>query len=443
VTDALFFAVTVPSFVVLLVLSAFFSGAETALTSMTKLRVKRLFSEGDVAYRKLESWLEEPNRYLVTILIGNNIVNVGASVLASAIFTRWLERAGWSHTAAFGGGLAFGTVTLLLLVFGEITPKTFAKQHDVLVAQRVIRPLDGLYRLLSPLIILFVGISNGIIRLFGGEKIKEVPLVTAEDVRTIIEVSEKEGLLEQEERDMIHSIIDFGDTLVREIMTPRVDIEALEISTPLPEVRQAVIQGGHSRIPVYEGDIDHVAGILHAKDLLEFWTDSHRQWALRDVLRPTFFIPKYKKVSDLLQTFRRERSHLAIVVDEYGCTTGLVTFEDVLEEIVGDIQDEYDQEPPESQVGESGEILADAKVDTDLLREEFNIDLSLPDSEFETLGGFIMTYLGDVPAVGDVIAYGSVKMTILEADDRRVKRVKIVRISPAEPEEPKSTEDGR
>ena len=440
--DEIFFIIAVPCLGALLVLSALFSGSETALTSMTKLRVKSLFSEGDSSYRKLESWLQDPNRYLVTILVGNNIVNVGASILASSIFTRLLATAGWSHTEALGGGLAFGTVTFLLLVFGEITPKTFAKQHAVRISQMVIRPLDVLSRALSPFIIVFLALSNAIIRVMGGETVKKVPLVTAEDVRTLIEVSEKEGLLEQEEREMIHSLIDFGETVVREIMTPRVDIQALEISTRFEEVCKAVVEGGHSRIPVYEGDIDSVVGVLHAKGLLAFLNDSERQWALRDILRPTLFVPKNKKVSDLLQTFRRKRTHLAIVVDEYGCTAGLVTIEDVLEEIVGEIHDEYDQEPPEYQVGRNGEIIANAKVDVDLLKEEFDIDLSLPDSEFETLGGFITTYLGDLPAVGDVIRYGSVEMTILEADDRRIKQVKIVRKPSAEPREAESTEDG-
>jgi CBS domain containing-hemolysin-like protein len=293
----------------------------------------------------------------------------------------------------------------------------------------------------SPFILVFLALSNGIIRLLGGQTVKEIPMVTAEDVRTLIEVSEKEGLLEREEREMIHSIIDFGDTVVREIMTPRVDIQALDVRTPLQEVRKAVVEGGHSRIPVYEGHIDSVAGILYAKDLLAFWDASQQEWSLRDILRPALFIPKNKKVSDLLQTFRQERLHLAVVVDEYGCTAGLVTIEDVLEEIVGDIQDEYDEEPPEYQVGSEGEIIASAKVDLDVLREELGIDLSLPDSEFETLGGFITAYLGDLPAAGDVIAYGSVELTVLEADDRRIKRVKIVRKPPRETQEMEPSED--
>jgi CBS domain containing-hemolysin-like protein len=435
VGDEIFYGIAVPCFVVLLLVSALFSGAETALTSMTKLRIKGLFSEGDPSYRKLETWLRDPNRYLVTILIGNNIVNIAASILATSVFTRLLEKAGWTHTEAFGGGLAFGTVAFLLLVFGEITPKTFAKQHAVRVSQLVIRPLDVLYRLFSPFILIFLGLSNWIVRLLGGQTVKEVPIVTAEDVRTLIEVSEKEGLFEREEREMIHSIIDFGDTVVREIMRPRVDIQALDSSAPFEEVCKAVVEGGHSRIPVYEGDIDSIVGVLHVKDLLACWRDAGRQWFLRDILRPTLFIPKNKKVNELLQTFRRERTHLAIVVDEYGCTAGLVTIEDVLEEIVGEIQDEYNQETAEYQLGENGEIIANAKVDLDLLREEFNIDLSLPDAEFQTLGGFITTYLGDLPAVGHVISYGSVEMTILEADDRRIKRVKIVRKPPTEAQE--------
>ncbi|MFH1740511.1 MAG: hemolysin family protein [bacterium] len=438
--DSLFFGIAVPSFAVLVALSALFSGSETALTSMTKLRVKRLFKKDDPSYAKLESWLHEPNRYLVTILIGNNVVNIGASILASSIFTRLLQRYDWQHTGAFGGGLAFGTVTLLLLVFGEITPKTFAKQHAARISQIVIRPLDTLYRLFSPFIHVFLAVSNAIIRLMGEQTVKEVPMVTAEDVRTLIEVSEKEGLIEEEEREMIHHIIDFGDTVVREIMIPRVDIQALDVSTPFDEVRKAVVEGGHSRIPVYEDDIDKVVGILFAKDLFAFWNDSGKEWSLSGMLRPTLFIPKNKKVNDLLQTFRRERTHLAVVVDEYGCTAGIVSIEDILEEIVGDIQDEHDKEPPEYQIGKDGEIIANAKVDVDVLKQELEIDLSLPDVEFESLGGFITTFLGDLPSQGDVIIYESIEMTILEADDRRIKRVKIVRRPTADEEEADSTE---
>ncbi|HQO36735.1 MAG TPA: hemolysin family protein, partial [bacterium] len=272
---------------------------------MTKLRIKRLFNEGSGSYKKLESWLHDPNRYLVTILVGNNIVNIGASIMATGIFTRLLEQYGWDHTGAAGGGLAFGTVTLLLLVFGEITPKTFAKQHADRISILVIRPLDRLYYVLYPFILMFLAISNTLIRLLGGETVKEVPIVTAEDVRTLIEVSEREGLIEQEEREMIHHIIDFGDTVVREIMIPRVDIQALDVETPYDQVRKAVIEGGHSRIPVHDGDIDQVIGILYAKDLLAFQYSDGKEWALRDITRPVLFIPESKKVKDLLQTFRQ------------------------------------------------------------------------------------------------------------------------------------------
>jgi len=427
VDNTLFFSISIPGFFILLVLSAFFSASETALTSMTKLRIKGLFNEGTGSYKKLESWLHDPNQYLVTILVGNNIVNIGASVLATGIFTRLLEQYGWDHTGAAGGGLAFGTVTLLLLVFGEITPKTFAKQHADRIALLVIRPLDRLYYILYPFILMFLAISNALIRLLGGQTVKEVPIVTAEDVRTLIEVSEREGLIEEEEREMIHHIIDFGDTVVREIMTPRVDIQALDVETPYDQVRKAVIEGGHSRIPVHDGDIDRVIGILYAKDLLAFQYSDGKEWQLRDIVRPALFIPESKKVHDLLQTFRQERTHIAMVVDEYGGIAGLVTIEDVLEEIVGEIQDEHDKEVPDYYVGKNGEIIANAKVDIDVLREDLDLDLSLPDAEFETLGGFITCFLGDLPRTGQVIEYGAIEMTILDADNRRIKRVKLVR----------------
>ncbi|MBD3266726.1 DUF21 domain-containing protein, partial [bacterium] len=238
-------------FLLCLIFSACFSGSETALTSMTKFRVKRLFTEGEQAYQKLEPWLKEPNRYLATILVGNNFINILASVVAADFCERLLRSVFHLDLAvAYGSALAVGSTTFMLLVFGEIIPKTYCKEHAVQIANTVIGPLDLVYKFLRPLIGFFLFISNRFIRLFGGPAIKEVPLITEEDVRALIEISEKEGLLKKEEREMIHSIFDFGETVVKEIMTPRVDFRSLAMDTELEEAREKAVQWGHSRIPV-------------------------------------------------------------------------------------------------------------------------------------------------------------------------------------------------
>ena len=431
-------------FALLIALSAAFSGSETALTSMTKLRVKRLMTDEEGRYDVLHQWLEHPRRYLTTILIGNNVVNVGASILAAALTERIMRRAGVTDNSAYASAVAFLAVTFFLLTFGEILPKNYCKEHAPKISLAAIRPLDILHRFIRPFVSLFVMLSNLMIRATGGTTIRGVPVMTEDEVRSLINVSGREGVLEEDEREMINSIIDFGDTVVHEIMTPRVDIKGLDIEAHgLEDARRVVVDSGHSRIPVYEHDLDQVAGILYAKDLLSATSDPGKPPALGDLLRPCMFVPNGKRVSDLLQSFRSDKTHIAIVVDEYGGTAGIVTIEDVLEEIVGDIQDEYDSEQPMFRVAEDGAIIADAKVDLDDLESEFGIQLILPELEFEfeTLGGFVTSFLGDVPSQGDEFTFEDLTITILESDARKVDRVRIVKEEVVEESEP-SVPDG-
>ena len=422
----LFFMFQMLAFVICLFLSAIFSGSETALTSMTKFRIKRLFGEDEEGYTKLESWLKEPNHYLATILIGNNFVNTLASVLAAhiceTVLIHWFKI---SNSYAFGSAVAVAVTTFMLLIFGEIVPKTYCKEHAVRMSQLVIGPLDLMYKCLRPFIGMFVFISNLFIRLMGGPKINEVPLLTESDVRSLIELSEKEGVLEEEEREMIHSIIDFGDTLVKEILTPRVDFQVIPSDLNLEEVRQEALSKGHSRIPVYEDEPDKIIGILYVKDLL-MEKNGGEGFDLKAMLRPALFVPRSKKVTDLLETFKKEKTHLAIVVDEYGVTAGLVTIEDVLEEIVGDIQDEYDEESPEYERQKDGSIIAEAKINLDDLVEILEIDFH--EDDVETLGGFLFSLFGDVPSVNEKVEYEGYIFTVLEADERRIDRVNIQRL---------------
>lgn len=419
-------------FIVCLVFSACFSGSETALTSMTKLRVKRLFNEDDPSYHRLEGWLHEPNRYLATILVGNNFINILASVLAAKLSEQILSKYyNFDNASAWSAAIAVGVTTSAFLIFGEIVPKTYCKEHAVRISQIVVGPLDLIWKFLHPIISVFLFISNFINRLLGTPRVKELPLLTEDDVRQLIEMSEKEGVLEQDEREMIHSIIDFGDTLVKDIMTPRVDFHAIPLDLDPTAVRDEAVCLGRSRIPVYVEDLDHIAGILYAKDLLKF--DSGQGVPLKDIVRPTLFVPKTKKVNELLDTFKQEKNHMAMVVDEYGLTAGLVTIEDVLEEIVGDIQDEYDTETPDYETQEDGTVIADAKIDLDDLTEVF--DVEFPEENVETLGGFVSTLLGRVPEIGEEAEFSNLKFKVLDSDERRVKKIEITKIDPNEIEE--------
>lgn len=431
------------AFLGFLMLSAFFSASETALTSISKFHAKKITPNGN-GTSPLDVWIQDPNRILATLLVGNNIANVGASILAAFIAETLFSRAGLPQYRGIAGFTAFAFTTSSLLIFGEIIPKIYAKQHSERVASRVILYLNLFYSFpLKPFIRFFLGISNFVVRFFGGKTSAEGPFLTQDDIKTLIEVSQKEGVLEEEEREMIHSIIEFGDTIAKEVMVPRTDMVRLNVNTKLRESLETAVAAGHSRIPVYEERIDNIIGILYVKDLLAYWhralkeaddTQVHNgvspgmeeRFDLRSLLRNPVYVPETKKVSELLHEFQQQRTHMAIVVDEYGGTAGLITIEDVLEEIVGEIHDEYDREGALYRQLAEDRYEVDARISLFDLKEELEIDL--PEGEdFETLSGFISSVAGCVPEVGEVITWERYKMTILEGDERRITRVRIDR----------------
>lgn len=409
-------------FILCLFLSGLLSGSETALTSMTKLRVKRMFNEEDDSFQKLEPWLHEPNRFLVTILVGNNFVNILGSVISAHLSEQYVLYLGFSNSLAFSSALAVAVTTFLLLVFGEILPKTLSKEHAVTVSLAVIGPLHLMSKVIAPICYFFIILSNFVIRLIGGHAIKEVPLLTEDDVKTLIEVSEREGVLEPHETEMIASIIDFDERQVKEIMTPRINFKAMPINIPMNELIEEASKYGHSRIPVFENDIDNIVGILYVKDLLKIDVREEKV-DLKTLIRPAIYIPNTKKMDEVLKMFRLKRTHMAIVVDEYGTTDGLVTIEDLLEEIVGDIQDEYDVEEPEYEFKDDQTLIADAKIDLDDLTRLINTDFHA--SDVETLGGFITQLTGRVPRRGEQIEFETLRFSILDSDERKISKVKI------------------
>jgi len=414
------------SLLFLLLLSALFSGTEAALLSLSKPKVKAMLETGNKRSGLIKLWLDEPDRILTTILVGNNLVNIAASALATIIVMKHLG----PTAAGKAASIATGIMTFIILVFGEITPKTFARQHAEFISLHMIRTMKVLATILDPLVKALMFISNGVIRLLGSKPQEFHHFMTEEELKAIISVSEEEGILEEEEREMITSIFEFGETKVGEIMVPRVDMVCIDVDTPFEEVMKVVREVGHSRIPVYEESIDNIIGVLYVKDLLEYWDEEERaNLDLRKTLRPPYFVPETKKVNELLREFQQEKVHIAIVVDEYGGTAGLVTIEDILEELVGEIEDEYD----ESKAGKpytilsSSEVLVDGRMSIDDVREE--LEVKLPDVEdVETIAGFVISQLGHVPREGESVEVGNAKFTVVEADERRIIKLRLERL---------------
>lgn len=401
----------------LLILSALFSSAETAITSLNIIKVRKMKQEGDQGGELLERLLERLNKVIATILIGNNIVNIAATAIATDITVR-----------TFKGNLVTVTavMTILILIFGEITPKTFATQNSEKVALALGRYIEFFTIILYPVLKILTAVTNSVVKIMGGRVISGIPFVTEEEIKTLVEVGQEEGLIENEERDMINSIFEFDDTTVREVMTPRIDMLGIDSSTSLSDALKEVVEAGYSRIPVYENTIDNIIGVLYAKDILVF-SNRLDEVDLKKIMRPAYYVPESKKVNHLLKELQREKIHMAIVLDEYGGTAGLVTIEDLLEEIVGDILDEYDEDENLIQQVDDNTIIVSSRVGIDEINEL--LELSYPEDEFETISGYIFNMLGRVPREGDTLEFDDSIINVLKVGNRRIQQAKIQRIS--------------
>lgn len=408
----------------LLLLSAFFSGSETALLAANKLRLRQMDEEGSRRAGLIRRLLEEPGRVLTALLVGNNIVNVAATVLATAILVELWGRARGPIYALVG-------MTILLLVVGEITPKTFAAKHADRVALLVARPVSWLTTLLSPVIRVLSLLSNVLVRPLGGRVNLTSPLVTEEEIRLLVKVGEEEGVIQEDEREMIHSIFEFGDTVVREVMVPRIDMVCAADTDTVADALRVVRAEGHSRLPVYHESIDQIVGIVHVKDLLTYVQDGREQAAVKEAARAAFFIPESKPLDGLFREMRRKKAHMAIVVDEYGGTAGLVTIEDLLEEIVGPILDEYDVEEKLLEIVNERVALVDGRVSLEEVNEQLGLDL--PVGDVDTVGGFVYARLGRVPAQGESVTTDGVELFVERLEGHRIARVRITKRMPTEP----------
>jgi len=410
------------------VLAALASGTETALTSVGRLRVRYLAEQGSQAAAILQRLRADPNRFLSTVLFTNTLALIVAStasaLLSDALFTRWGVASEWRLWLTLLDSVALSVV---LLIVAEVTPKTFALAHAERVALAAAVPVDRLASFLGPILWSVTIVS----RALTGGRAARAPYLTEEELLAALHVSEEAGVIEEQEHQMIHGIIEIGDKTVREIMIPRTDIVAVDREAQLRDIVKLFKQHRHTRMPVFEHDIDHVVGLIHTKDLLLFYTlSSSQKFDIDKVLRPIEFTPEQKKVDELLNEMRLKKQHMMIVVDEYGGTAGLVTLEDLLEEIVGEIRDEYDSAEEEQLVLVNDH---EARVDAGFPLEELNerLHLNIEESgDYDSVGGYVHAMLGKIAEAGDSFQAGRAKWLVEKVKGRRIETIRLVAEEP-------------
>ncbi len=394
--------------IILLLLSGFFSSTETALFSISKTKARHLAKNNGNTNMLIKRMKDDPHKLLSTILIGNNIVNIGASALATSVMINIFPN--------YAVGLATGIMTFLILVFGEVLPKSVATQNNILVARISIYPIYWLSILFYPVIKLL----NFIPMLTG--KIRRTPKVTEEELMTFVEAVEEEGEIKEEEKKLIHKIFEFDDTNASEIMTPRADMFVIEADEKLH--LEDIVKSGFTRIPVIEDEIDHVIGIINIKDLFLHQATSETEIDARKIMTKPYFVPENKKLDKLLHQFKIRKHHLAIVVDEHGGVSGLITLEDALEEIVGEISDETDKEEPHIVKRNTKEWTVLGKTDISEINEIIGMDI--PDlKEYDTFSGYVLNAIGRIPKENEKIAIESYIITVEEKDGNRIKKYSI------------------
>lgn len=399
---------------VLIVLSSFFSASETALTSLSKIRIRQMLEEGVRGADVISRLVENPGKMLSAILVGNNVVNIGASALATSIAI--------SQFGESGVGIATGIMTIIVLIFGEITPKTLASRDPEKVSIMVSKFIYFITIILSPVVIVFTQITSGILRIFGGKIDTEKPFITEEELKTMLDVSHEEGVLEVEERKMIDNVFEFGDSQVKDVMVPRTDMVAIDIDSTYDEIMKTFKVEQFSRIPVYQDSVDNIIGIIHIKNLV--FVDDSKNFNIYDIIREPYFTYEYKKTTELFEEMRKDRVALTIVLDEYGGTAGLVSMEDLVEEIVGEIEDEYDEDDTDIQVIKEDEYIIDGSTKIDLVNEMIGTDIESED--FDSIGGFVIGELGRLPQEGDMLEHENTKFIIEEIDKNRIKKLKVL-----------------
>ena len=401
--------------VILIALSGFFSSSETALTTVSKIKIRTMANEGDARAKMVQKVIGNTQKMLSAILIGNNVVNISASSIATVLFVDLF--------GSSGAGIATGIMTLLVLIFGEITPKNMASRQALKLSLRVAGIIYAITVVLTPVIFVVNHICGFILKLTGADKDDKKAKMTEAEFRTIVDVGNESGAIENEEKDYINNLFDFSDTEVKELMIPRIDVTMINVNWSYAKVRSVFMKEMYTRIPVYDGDSDHVIGILNMKDLLKKKDDE--QFSLKSYLREPFFTYEFKNADELFNQMRKKRIHMAIVLDEFGSVSGIVTLEDLLEELVGDIQDEYDErEEKELTEDGPGEYTALGSMNLDDLSDE--LGLKLESEDYDTIGGYLPGLFDHLPRKGEsYVSKDGVIFTASEVRHRRIEKVKI------------------
>jgi putative hemolysin len=433
-------------------LEGFFVAAEIALVSVRRSRIDQLVEEGSGSARRVRRLIDDPGRFLAVAQLGLTFIGFFASAFAAVSLVQNLATLliGFGVEAGLADDVALIVVTVILalftIVFAELIPKSIALASPERFALILSRPIDLIARLLGPVVTVLAAITRWVARSMGVD-INQEAQISADELRLIVERGGEQGILEAEEEQMINAVIELGERRVHEVMVPRVAIAALSSDATLEQVIDLVVDVGHSRIPIYHDSIDEIVGILYAKDLLPYVKpDAGPRPALRKLLRPPVLVPESMTVDDLLHEFQRRKVHIAVVLDEYGGTAGLVTIEDLLEEIVGEIQDEYDVEEPMVVRLSDHEARVDGRADVDELLELFDLDLKLEDAEeYDTVAGLLYHRVGGVPAPGDAIDVDGLHLKVETTDGRRVGKVLVTRQleRPAQPDENGAAGDAR
>ncbi len=402
--------------VVCLMFSAFFSASETALMSLSKIRIRHLIEKGVSNAELLEKLLSHPSKLLGGILIGNNIVNIGAASLATAITYKVFP-------GDLGVAISTGAMTILVLIFGEITPKSFAKMNAEPLSLLVARPIHFLLIVLKPFVWFFGIIASTIIRIIGGKPGEREPFITEEELKTMVGVSEEEGVLESEEKTMIFNVFEFGNLQARNLMIQRVDVIGVSENVSLEQLKKVTRETHFSRIPVYRDDLDSIIGILYVKDLLFVNLDDD-SFRIADYMRDPYFIFEKKSVDAVFAEMKLNRTHISVVVDEHGGTAGIITMEDLVERIVGDIEDEYD-EFEKDQLEKIDEY--NYRVDGGMKLEELADEIGIPveSDEFDSIGGYVFGLFGHVPECDETISDEYAGYRVIRVEKNRITEIAI------------------
>lgn len=408
--------------IILIGLAGFFSLAETAFNAFRKIKIKNIEKNSPKAAELLKIWLKKPNEILFVMLFGNRLISIFATAIATVFISEMVLKNGFNDNNEIAIYITTIVMTVFILIFGEIIPKIIARNYFENISKSIIYPVYYISIIIYPIVALLMFISRIICRIFGIKTTNEKLMITEEEIKSIVSVGEEEGVIEQEEKEMIHSIFEFGDITVREVMIPRIDMFALESSKSVDQIWEQIVEKGFSRIPVYKESIDNITGVFYVKEMISIIKQGKGKEPIENFVKEAYFVPETKLLIQLLKEFKEKQIHMAVVLDEYGGTTGIITIEDILEEIVGDINDEYDEQKLNIEKINENIFKINGKLDIFSVNKELN--LSIPEmEEYDTLAGYIYYTLSKVPEIGDELLTEKFTIKITNVEKHRIKEV--------------------